>query len=172
MAPGARLGSAQCLQYSAWFAVNHIEQNPLVAILWVVVSRLACVLAWRFLAGVCSGEPCRADVACWGGWGPHTPCARQIGPHPPQPTPPSRHGSLRCVWGRKQKSRTPQTVKAGLEPRSGCFLPSVRCATDGRCPPSAPCRARPANGQVRGGWLQSGWYPAAFACAAARCPGG
>ena len=72
---------------------------------WRGVSRLPCVVACCFSADVCGGEPCRADVACWGGWGPHTPCARQIGPHPPQPTPPSRHGSLRCVWGRRQKCR-------------------------------------------------------------------
>ncbi len=84
--------------------------------------RLACVVAsrflpgfgggelflcWRFPADVFGGEPSRADVACWGGWGPHTPCARQIGPHPPQPTPPSRHGSLRCVWVRGQKCGLP-----------------------------------------------------------------
>ena len=62
---------------------------------------MACCL----LPGVCGCEPCRADVACWGGWGPHTPCARQIGPHPPQPTPPSRHGSQRCVWVRRQHMR-------------------------------------------------------------------
>ena len=62
-------------------------------------------MACCFLAGRCGGEPSRADVACWGGWGPHTPCARQIGPHPPQPTPPSRHGPLRCVWVRRQKCR-------------------------------------------------------------------
>ena len=72
---------------------------------WRVVSCLALVIACCFAAGVCGGEPCRADGACWGGWGPHTPCARQIGPHPPQPTPPSRHGSLRCVWVRRQKCR-------------------------------------------------------------------
>ena len=60
-------------------------------------------MACCFSPDVCGGEPCRADVACWGGWGPHTPCARQIGPHPPQPTPPSRHGSLRCVWDRRTK---------------------------------------------------------------------
>ena len=65
------------------------------------------VVAGCFAAGVFGGEPCRADVACWGGWGPHTPCARQIGPHPPQPTPPSRHGPLRCVWGRRQKYGLP-----------------------------------------------------------------
>ncbi len=70
---------------------------------WRAASRLTFVVAWRFLPGFCSGEPCRADVACWGGWGPHTPCARQIGPHPPQPTPPSRHGSLRCVWVRRRR---------------------------------------------------------------------
>ncbi len=70
---------------------------------WRGVSRLPCVVACCFSPDVCGGEPCRADVACWGGWGPHTPCARQIGPHPPQPTPPSRHGSLRCVWGRRPK---------------------------------------------------------------------
>ncbi len=70
---------------------------------WRAVSRLACLVACCFLPGFCGGEPSRADVACWGGWGPHTPCARQIGPRPPQPTPPSRHGSLRCVWGRRQK---------------------------------------------------------------------
>ena len=64
-------------------------------------------MASCFSADVCSGEPCRADVACWGGWGPHTPCARQIGPHPPQPTPPSRHGPLRCVWVRRQKCGLP-----------------------------------------------------------------
>ena len=75
---------------------------------------LACVAlrdAWgwrcRFLPGVCGGEPRRADVACWGGWGPHTRCAHKIGPHPPQPTPPSRHGSLRCVCGRRQKFGKP-----------------------------------------------------------------
>ena len=72
---------------------------------WRVVYCMACVVAWRFLPDVFGGEPCRADVACWGGWGPHTPCARQIGPHPPQPTPPSRHGSLRCVWVRRQQMR-------------------------------------------------------------------
>ncbi len=71
------------------------------------VSRLRCVVASCFSADVFGGEPSRADVACWGGWGPHTPCARQIGPHPPQPTPPSRHGSLRCVWVRGQKCRLP-----------------------------------------------------------------
>ena len=60
-------------------------------------------MACRFSADCCGGEPCRAAVACWGGWGPHTPFARQIGPHPPQPTPPSRHGSLRCVWVRGQQ---------------------------------------------------------------------
>ena len=69
------------------------------------VSCLAVVVVSRFLADVFGGEPCRADVACWGGWGPHTPCARQIGPHPPQPTLPSRHGSLRCGFGRRQKCR-------------------------------------------------------------------
>ncbi len=102
-----------------------------VPALWVcgAVSCMAFVVASRFLLGVCGGVlflgwhvwwrampcccclfpgfcgggPCRADVACWGGWGPHTPCARQIGPHPPQPTPPSQHGSLRCVWERRQK---------------------------------------------------------------------
>ncbi len=80
--------------------------------MWGAVARLACV--WRVMScccclfpGVFGGEPCRADVACWGWWGPHTPCARQIGPHPPQPTPPSRHGSLRCVWVRRQKCVTP-----------------------------------------------------------------
>jgi len=61
--------------------------------------------ACRFSAGFCSGEPCRDGVACWGGWGPHTPCARQIGPHPPQPTPPSRHGSLRYVLVRRRRMR-------------------------------------------------------------------
>ena len=66
---------------------------------------MACCLS----PDVFGGEPCRADVACWGGWGPHTPCARQIGPHPPQPTPPSRHGSLRCVWVRRQKCVTPHS---------------------------------------------------------------
>ena len=71
----------------------------------VAASRLTVVVAWRFFPGFGGGEPCRADVACWGGWGSHTPCARQIGPHPPQPTPPSRHGSLRYVWGRRQKYR-------------------------------------------------------------------
>ena len=50
-----------------------------------VVSCLALVIACCFSAGMCSGEPSRADVACWGGWGPHTPCARQIGPHPAIP---------------------------------------------------------------------------------------
>ena len=64
-----------------------------------------CLACCRVLPDVCDGEPCRADVACRGGWGPHTPCARQIGPHPPQPTPPSRHGSLRCVWVRRQQMR-------------------------------------------------------------------
>ena len=63
-----------------------------------------CVL---LLGWQCGGEPSRADVACWGGWGPHTPCARQIGPHPPQPTPPSRHSPLRCVWVRMQKCGLP-----------------------------------------------------------------
>ncbi len=69
---------------------------------WLVGLRAAPCCCCLF-PGFCGGEPCRADVACWGGWGPHTPCARQIGPHPPQPTPPSRHGSLRCVWERRQK---------------------------------------------------------------------
>ena len=63
---------------------------------------MACCL----LPGFCCGEPSRADVACWGGWGPHTPCARQIGPHPTQPTPPSRHGTLRYGSGRRQRMRT------------------------------------------------------------------
>ena len=70
-------------------------------------AALCCWLGWRFLPGFCSGEPHRAVGACWGGWGPHTPCARQIGPHAPQPTPPSRHGSLRCVWDRRQKCGLP-----------------------------------------------------------------
>ena len=85
------------------------------------VSRLTCVVARCavllvlacFSAGFCSGEPCRAVGACWGGWGPHTPCARQIGPHPPQPPPPSRHGPLRCVWVRGQEYR----VQGSLAPR-------------------------------------------------------
>ena len=74
--------------------------------------RCACAAGLRccFLPDFCSGEPHRADVACWGGWGPHTPCARQIGPHPPQPTPPSRHGSLRYVWVRRQKCGVPFSV--------------------------------------------------------------
>ena len=69
-------------------------------LVWCRVGMACCLLP-----GLCGGEPSRADVACWGGWGPHTPCARQIGPHPPQPTPPSRHGSLRCVWVRRQQMR-------------------------------------------------------------------
>ena len=81
------------------------------------------VAACCFLSDVCSGEPSRADVACWGGWGPHTPCARQIGPHPPQPTPPSRHGSLRCVWVRRQQCRgslVPRCIVCPLVPFSAC----------------------------------------------------
>ena len=79
--------------------------------MWDILPLLGWLLWWRvmsccrFPADVFGGEPRRADVACWGGWGPHTPCARQIGPHPPQPTPPSRHGSLRCVWVRRQQMR-------------------------------------------------------------------
>ena len=59
---------------------------------------------WRFSAAACGDVPRRAVMAFWGGWGPHTRCAHQIGPHPPQPTPPSRHGTLRCVWVREQKT--------------------------------------------------------------------
>ena len=84
-------------------SLSHFDQVCFVAVAG------ACGLVWVvvrcFSPDVFGGEPCRADVACWGGWGPHTPCARQIGPHPPQPTPPSRHGSLRCVWGRRQQRR-------------------------------------------------------------------
>ena len=85
---------------------------------------LTCVVASGLCrAGRCGGEPCRADVALWGGWGPHTPCARQIGPHPPQPTPPSRHGSLRCVWCGDNKcsgSLAPRCIVCPLVPFSAC----------------------------------------------------
>ena len=91
---------------------------------WRVVSCLALVVACCFSPDVCGGEPCRADVACWGGWGPHTPCARQIGPHPPQPTPPSRHGSLRCVWVRRQKCRGFGSLAASF-----CPLFSFSCVS-------------------------------------------
>jgi hypothetical protein len=83
-------------------------RSGLLFLAWLLWLRAWSVgMRCCFSAGVCGGEPSRADVACWGGWGPHTPCARQIGPHPPQPTPPSRHGSLRCVWGRRQKCGLP-----------------------------------------------------------------
>ena len=92
---------------------------------WRGVSRLPCVVACCFSPDVRGGEPCRADVAFWGGWGPHTPCARQIGPHPPQPTPPSRHGSLRCVWGRRQKCGLP------LRLLLGCIVLPAFCLLSG-----------------------------------------
>jgi len=110
------------------------------------------VVVCCFLPGFCSGEPCRAVVACWGGWGPHTPCARQIGPHPPQPTPPSRHGSLRCVWVRRQNmlcecsSRLP--LFASFFPVSG--FPVQACGESpleagGRATTSARSRRSPAT---------------------------
>ena len=52
-------------------------------------------IACCFSPGCCGGEPCRADVACWGGWGPHTPCARQIGPT--LPSPPRHPVTARCA---------------------------------------------------------------------------
>ena len=95
------------------------------------VSRLTCVV----------GEPCRAVGACWGGWGPHTPCARQIGPHPPQPTPPSRHGSLRCVWGRRQKCGLP------LRLLLGCIVLPAFCLLSGLPVPAvSSCRVTPHSG--------------------------
>ncbi len=95
----------------------------------VCVGEPCCAaVACCFLPGFCSGEPRRADVACWGGWGPHTPCARQIGPHPPQPTPPSRHGSLRCVWVRRQQMRVAYCFSAASSCQP-CFLLLRSCFT-------------------------------------------
>ena len=79
---------------------------------WVAGSRLTggvayllCGYALRFVrTGFCGGGACRADVACWGGWGLMLPRSPNR-PHPPQPTPPSRHGPLRCVWVRNRKYR-------------------------------------------------------------------
>ena len=85
---------------------------------WRVMSCCCCCL----FPGFCGGEPHRAVGACWGGWGPHTPCARQIGPHAPQPTPPSRHGSLRCVLDRRQKiglPSSPAAMSSSVSPPSG-----------------------------------------------------
>ena len=106
---------------------------------WRAVSCLAFVVACCLSPGVCSGEPCRAVVACWGGWGPHTPCARQIDPHPPQPTPPSRYGSLRCVWVRKRWMRVVFCPRIPVQAHTGSHGQGVsrsdnlcsQCAEDG-----------------------------------------
>ena len=128
-------------------ARSAIGGGEVLAVLWWrVVYGLAFVVVCCFSAGVCGGEPCRvgmsccflagrcggepsrADVACWGGWGPHTPCARQIGPHSPQPTPPSRHGSLRCVWVRRQQMRVASCFSAASSCQP-CFLLLRTCFT-------------------------------------------
>ena len=107
------LASAGAADALGWLRLGLLRLGWLVW--WRVMSCCCCLFP-----GFCGGEPCRADVACWGGWGPHTPCARQIGPHPPQPTPPSRHGSLRCVWVRRQQMRV--AVRSSLHRFASIWL--------------------------------------------------
>ena len=111
------------------------------------------------LADVSGGEPCRADGACWGGWG-LIPLRSPNRPHPPQPrTPPSRHGSLRCVWGAQAKcqvSFSPVLVWAcGDSPleAGGRATTSARSQRDHPATATAglkPCRQAHTGSRTRG----------------------
>ena len=54
------------------------------------------VVAWRFLPDVCGGEPCRADVACWGVGDLILPALAKSAPtSPAHPAIPARLAALR-----------------------------------------------------------------------------
>ena len=85
---------------------------------WRACSGYAvCVVSWAF----CSGEPCRAvPWRAGGGGGLILPALAKSAP-PSQPTPPSCHDSLRCVWVRRQQYRAslvPRCIVCPLVPFS------------------------------------------------------
>ena len=98
---------------------------------WRVVYCLACVVAWRFSADVCGGEPCRVayclvcvvashavlTVRAGEGGGLILPALAKSAPT--LPSPPRHPGTARCAVGLAGGRKPGCTSTAAMPPLSG-----------------------------------------------------